>query len=59
MIYLLVFFSPQICLTTAVNEELLTRRGMNGFMNSDEVYASAGYMDPNTFSSHICVKVRT
>lgn len=50
-------FSLKVCLTTAVNEELLTRRGMNGLMDSDEVYASAGYMDPNNFSSHICVKV--
>ena len=45
-------------LTTAVNEDILSRQGLNGFMDSDEVYASSGYMDPNTFCSNVCVKVR-
>jgi hypothetical protein len=40
-----------------VNEDLLGEMGWNGMMDSDEVYASSGYMDPNNFSSNVCVKV--
>ena len=45
-------------LTTPVNEDVMAEMGWNGMMDSDEVYATAGYMDPNNFSSHVCVKVR-
>lgn len=48
----------KVRLTTPVNEDMLSKRGLNGFMDSDDVYASAGYMDPNSFSSNICVRVR-
>lgn len=47
----------QVYLTTPINEEILSKQGLNGFMDSDEVYASAGYMDPNAFVSNVCVKV--
>ena len=46
----------KVRLTTPVNEEILSQRGLNGFMDSDEVYASAGYMDPNAFTSNVYVK---
>lgn len=47
----------QIRLTTPVNEELLNKHGMNGMMDSDEVYSSPGYMDPSNFTSRIYVRV--
>ena len=47
----------QVRLTTPVNEDVMAEMGWNGMMDSDEVYATAGYMDPNNFSSHVCVKV--
>ena len=34
----------------------MAEMGWNGMMDSDEVYATAGYMDPNNFSSNVCVK---
>jgi len=45
-----------------VNEELLSSRGLNGFMHSDDVYGleiggNQDYMDPNTFVSEVAVKV--
>ena len=49
----------QVRLTTPVNEDVMAEMGWNGMMDSDEVYATAGYMDPNNFSSHVCVKVRS
>eukprot|EP00095_Tigriopus_kingsejongensis_P002053 maker-scaffold254_size236139-snap-gene-1.12 protein:Tk02053 transcript:maker-scaffold254_size236139-snap-gene-1.12-mRNA-1 annotation:"1-phosphatidylinositol -bisphosphate phosphodiesterase gamma-1" len=43
-------------LTTPINQDILSKRGLNGLMDSDEVYASSGYMDPSNFTSNICVK---
>ena len=48
---------PQVRLTTPVNEDVMAEMGWNGMMDSDEVYATAGYMDPNNFLSNVCVKV--
>lgn len=44
-------------LSTPINQDILTKHGLNGLMDSDEVYASSGYMDPSNFSSNINVKV--
>jgi len=47
----------------AVNEKLLSSRGLNGFMHSDDVFGLEfgglqDYMDPNTFVSDVAVKVK-
>ena len=53
----------QVCLTTPVDEELLSRQVHNGGVGSDEAdgnedpYVSTGYMDPNSFCSKIKAKV--
>ncbi|TRY67123.1 hypothetical protein TCAL_13126 [Tigriopus californicus] len=43
-------------LSTPINQDVLSKRGLNGLMDSDEVYASSGYMDPSNFTSNINVK---
>ena len=56
--------SFQTRLTEPVNEDLLSQRGLNGFMHSDDVYgggSSGGepnYMDPNAFVSDVSVQVQ-
>jgi hypothetical protein len=53
-----MFVYIKVRLSTPVNEDILMRLGLNGTMDSDEVYSSSAYyMDPNTFTSNICVKV--
>ena len=56
----------QIRLTEPISKDMVARRTMfnggmmindsDGLMDSDEVYASQGYMDPNSFISNTCVK---